>query len=89
MGSLSLFLQFVVSVLCSLLMDRLVAHLGPRGVSFISGAVLVVATAVMTVSDNVVTVAIMAALTGYTLCVLHVLPYTLLCQYHSNKQVSF
>lgn len=88
-GSLGLFLQFVVSVLCSLLMGRWVALLGARVVYISGGALLVLTTAVMSFSDSVITVTVMAALTGYTLCVLHVLPYTLLCQYHSNKQVSY
>lgn len=87
-GSLGLFLQFVVSVLCSMLMERWVALLGARVVYISSGALLVLTTAVMTVSHSVITVIVMVAVTGYTLCVLHVLPYTLLCQYHSNKQVS-
>lgn len=88
-GSLGLFLQFVVSVLCSTLMDHWVALLGARAVYVSGGALLVLATAVMSVSDSVITVTVMAAMTGYTLCILHVLPYTLLCLYHSNKQVGW
>lgn len=88
MASLGLFLQCVVSVLCSVLMDRWVTLLGARVVYISSLALLVFATTVMSVSDSVVTVTVMAAVTGYTLCVLQVLPYTLLCLYHSNRQVS-
>uniref|UniRef100_A0A4W6FJ97 Solute carrier family 45 member 3 n=1 Tax=Lates calcarifer TaxID=8187 RepID=A0A4W6FJ97_LATCA len=40
------------------------------------------------VSDSVMIVIFMVAVTGYTLCVLQVVPYTLMCLYHSNKQVS-
>lgn len=87
-GSLGLFLQFVVSVLCSLIMERWIALLGARVVYISSGVLLVLTTAVMSVSDSVTTVTVMVAMTGYTLCVLQVLPYTLLCQYHLNKQVS-
>lgn len=88
MASMGLFLQNVVSMLCSVLMDFWVALLGAR-VVYISGvALLVFATTVMSVSESVITVTVMAAVTGYTLCVLQVLPYTLLCLYHSNTQVS-
>eukprot|EP00064_Thunnus_orientalis_P011701 superscaffoldBa00001713_g11732 len=88
-ASLGLFLQCVVSVLCSLLMDCWVALLGAR-VVYISGAALLVFTTItMSVSDSVITITVMAAMTGYTLCVLHVLPYTLLCLYHSDRQAFF
>ncbi|XP_041802302.1 solute carrier family 45 member 3 [Chelmon rostratus] len=89
MASMGLFLQNVVSMLCSVLMDFWVALLGAR-VVYISGvALLVFATTVMSVSESVITVTVMAAVTGYTLCVLQVLPYTLLCLYHSNTQAFF
>ncbi|XP_067444716.1 solute carrier family 45 member 3 [Thunnus thynnus] len=88
-ASLGLFLQCVVSVLCSLLMDCWVALLGAR-VVYISGAALLVFTTItMSISDSVITITVMAAMTGYTLCVLHVLPYTLLCLYHSDRQAFF
>ncbi|KAL3977724.1 cytochrome c [Sarotherodon galilaeus] len=89
MASLALFLQCAVSVLCSTLMDRWVALLGAK-VVYISGvALLLLATTVMSVSDSVMMVTVMAAVTGYTLCVLQVLPYTLLCLYHSDRQIFF
>lgn len=88
MASLGLFLQCVVSVLCSLLMDYWVALLGARVVYISGAALLVFTTTIMSVSDSVITITVMAAMTGYTLCVLHVLPYTLLCLYHSDRQVS-
>ena len=89
MASLGLFLQGVVWALCSVLMDRWVALLGAKLV-YISGvALLVFASIIMSVSDSVITITVMVALTGYTLAVLHVLPYTLLCLYHSNPQVRF
>ncbi|XP_040888933.1 solute carrier family 45 member 3 [Toxotes jaculatrix] len=89
MASLGLFLQCMVSVLCSVLMDRWVALLGARVVYISSVALLVFTATVMSVSDSVMTVTVMVAVTGYTLCALHVLPYTLLCLYHSNQQVFF
>lgn len=88
MASLGLFLQCVVSMLCSMLMDRWLALLGARVVYTSSVALLVFATTVMSVSDSVITVTVMAAVTGYTFCVLQVLPYTLLCLYHSDGPVS-
>ncbi|KAM7423318.1 hypothetical protein PAMA_011057 [Pampus argenteus] len=88
-ASLGLFLQSVVSLLCSLVMDCWVALLGPRVVYISGAALLVLATMTMSVSDSVVTITVMAALTGYTICVLHILPYTLLCLYHSDRQVFF
>lgn len=88
MASLALFLQCVVSVLCSMLMNRWVALLGARLVYSSGVVLLLLATTIMSFSDSVIMVTIMAAVTGYTLCVLQVLPYTLLCLYHSDRQVS-
>uniref|UniRef100_A0A3B4FBL9 Solute carrier family 45 member 3 n=1 Tax=Pundamilia nyererei TaxID=303518 RepID=A0A3B4FBL9_9CICH len=88
MASLALFLQCAVSVLCSTLMDRWVALLGAKVVYTSGVALLLLATTVMSVTDSVMMVTVMAAVTGYTLCVLQVLPYTLLCLYHSDRKVS-
>uniref|UniRef100_A0A3Q0T934 Solute carrier family 45 member 3 n=1 Tax=Amphilophus citrinellus TaxID=61819 RepID=A0A3Q0T934_AMPCI len=88
MASLALFLQCVVSVLCSMLINRWVALLGARQVYRSGVVILLLATTIMSVSDSVTMVTVMAAVTGYTLCVLQVLPYTLLCLYHSDRQVS-
>ncbi|CAK6975834.1 solute carrier family 45 member 3 [Scomber scombrus] len=88
-ASLGLFLQCVVSVLCSMLMDCWVALLGARVVYISSMALLVFTTITMSVSDSVITITVMVAITGYTISVLHVLPYTLLCFYHSDKQAFF
>ncbi|XP_066526169.1 solute carrier family 45 member 3 [Hoplias malabaricus] len=89
MASLGLFLQCVASVGFSLLMERMVAWLGARTLYLSSVALLALTTAVMTMSHNVVLVTAMAAATGYTFCTLQVLPYTLTCLYHSDKQVFF
>lgn len=89
MASLGLFLQCVVSLLCSVLMDSWVALLGARVAYSSSAALLVFTTAFMSVSNSVVTVTVMAAVTGYTLSVLQIVPYTLLCLYHSDSQVSY
>ncbi|KAG8007404.1 Solute carrier family 45 member 3 [Nibea albiflora] len=80
-ASLGLFLQCVV--------DFWVALLGARVVYISAVALLVLATIVMSVSESVITVTVMVAVTGYSLCVLQVLPYTLLCLYHSNRQAFF
>lgn len=88
MASLGLFLQCVVSMLCSGITECWVALLGNRMV-FISGAALLLfATIVLIASENVITVIVMVALTGYTVSVVNVIPYTLVCLHHSNRHVS-
>uniref|UniRef100_A0A4W5NTM0 Solute carrier family 45 member 3 n=1 Tax=Hucho hucho TaxID=62062 RepID=A0A4W5NTM0_9TELE len=89
MASVGLFLQCLTSVVCSILMERWIVLLGTRAVYVSSVVLLALATAVMSFSKSVVMVTIMAAATGYTFCVLQVLPYTLLCLYHSDRQVFF
>ncbi|XP_019910838.3 solute carrier family 45 member 3 isoform X2 [Esox lucius] len=89
MASLGLFLQCVTSVICSILMERWIVLLGTRAVYVSSLVLLALSTAVMSFSKSVMIVTVMAAATGYTFCVLQVLPYTLLSLYHSNKQVFF
>ncbi|KAG7477717.1 hypothetical protein MATL_G00072620 [Megalops atlanticus] len=89
MGSLGLFLQCVTSLVFSLLMDRLVARVGMRAIYLSSMVLLALATSVMTVSRSLPLVTLMAAATGYTFCTLQILPYSLTCLYHSNKQVFF
>lgn len=88
MASLGLFLQCVASVGFSLLMERMVACVGARALYLSSVALLALATAVMTVSHNIALVTTMAAATGFTFCTLQVLPYTLTCLYHADKQVN-
>ncbi|XP_067287573.1 solute carrier family 45 member 3 isoform X2 [Pseudorasbora parva] len=87
MASLGLFLQCVTSVIFSLLMERLVLCIGIRKLYMSSVVLLAVSTAIMTVSHNITLVTIMAAATGYTFCILQILPYTLICLYHSNAPV--
>ncbi|XP_031681012.1 solute carrier family 45 member 3-like [Oncorhynchus kisutch] len=89
MASVGLFLQCLTSVVCSILMERWIVLLGTRAVYFSSVVLLALATAVMSFSKSVVMITVMAAATGYTFCVLQVLPYTLLCLYHSDRQVFF
>ncbi|XP_068615600.1 solute carrier family 45 member 3-like [Brachionichthys hirsutus] len=89
MASVGLFLQSVVGVLCSAGMHYWVALLGSR-VVYISGAVVsVLATLIASLTNNVTTVIVMMAVTGYSTCVFHVVSRTLLCLYHSEKQVFF
>lgn len=87
MASLGLFLQCVTSVVFSLLMERMVLCIGIRKLYLSSVVLLAVSTAIMAVSHNITLVTIMAAATGYTFCILQILPYTLICLYHSNAQV--
>ncbi|XP_024282980.1 solute carrier family 45 member 3 [Oncorhynchus tshawytscha] len=89
MASVGLFLQCLTSVVCSILMERWIVLLGTRAVYVSSVVLLALATAVMSFSKSVVMITVMAAATGYTFCVLQVLPYTLLCLYHSDRQVFF
>lgn len=87
MASLGLFLQCVTSVIFSLVMERMVLCIGIRKLYLSSVVLLAMSTAIMTVSHNITLVTIMAAATGYTFCILQILPYTLICLYHSNAQV--
>ncbi|CDQ75936.1 unnamed protein product [Oncorhynchus mykiss] len=89
MASVGLFLQCLTSVVCSILMEHWIVLLGTRAVYVSSVVLLALATAVMSFSKSVVMITVMAAATGYTFCVLQVLPYTLLCLYHSDRQVFF
>ncbi|KAK3536771.1 hypothetical protein QTP86_023013 [Hemibagrus guttatus] len=89
MASLGLFLQCVTSVTFSILMERMVECVGARVLYLSSLGLLAFSTAVMTVSKSVILVTAMAAMTGYTFCTLQILPYTLTCLYHSDKQVFF
>ncbi|KAL0978437.1 hypothetical protein UPYG_G00170370 [Umbra pygmaea] len=89
MASVGLFLQCLTSVFCSTLMERWIVLIGTRAVYVSSVVLLTLSTAVMSVSKSVMVVTVMAAATGYTFCVLQVLPYTLLCLYHGDKQVFF
>ncbi|KAF4093839.1 hypothetical protein AMELA_G00006420 [Ameiurus melas] len=88
-ASLGLFLQCVTSVTFSILMERMVACVGARVLYLSSLALLALSTAIMTISKNVILVNVMAAATGFTFCTLQILPYTLACLYHSDKQVFF
>ncbi|XP_066559259.1 solute carrier family 45 member 3 [Amia ocellicauda] len=89
MGSLGLFLQCATSVLLSLCIETLVRWLGRRAVYLSSVVLLALATLVMSLSRSVVTVTLMAALTGYPFCILQILPYTLTSLYHNDKQTFF
>uniref|UniRef100_A0A3B3SYL7 Solute carrier family 45 member 3 n=1 Tax=Paramormyrops kingsleyae TaxID=1676925 RepID=A0A3B3SYL7_9TELE len=88
MGSLGLFLQGFTAVVSSLMMNRLVAQLGMRTVYLSSVVVLTGATLVMSLSSNIYLVTLMTMVTGFTFCTLEVLPYSLICLYHSNNSQS-
>ncbi|XP_076862470.1 solute carrier family 45 member 3 [Brachyhypopomus gauderio] len=88
-ASLGLFLQCVTAVGFSLLTQRILALVGTRALYMSSVVLLALSTAVMTMSRNVVLVTVMAATTGYTFCMLQIVPYTLTCLYHSDEQVFF
>lgn len=87
MGSLGLFLQCTISLLFSLVMDRLVQRFGTRTVYLASVVAFPVAAGAMCLSRSVAVVTASAALTGFTFSALQILPYTLASLYHREKQV--
>lgn len=87
MGSLGLFLQCAISLLFSLVMDRLVQRFGTRAVYLASVVAFPVAAGTMCLSRSVAVVTASAALTGFTFSALQILPYTLASLYHREKQV--
>ncbi|XP_008266732.2 solute carrier family 45 member 3 [Oryctolagus cuniculus] len=87
MGSLGLFLQCAISLLFSLVMDRLVQRFGTRAVYLASVVAFPVAAGATCLSRSVVVVTASAALTGFTFSALQILPYTLASLYHREKQV--
>lgn len=87
MGSLGLFLQCATSTFFSLVMSRLVCHFGSRWVYLSSMVSFTVSALVISLSKSVVLVTVMAALTGYAYATLQILPYTLTCHYHKEKEV--
>lgn len=87
MGSLGLFLQCAISLLFSLVMDRLVQRFGTRAVYLASVMAFPLAAGATCLSHSVVVVTASAALTGFTFSALQILPYTLASLYHREKQV--
>ncbi|XP_034391217.1 solute carrier family 45 member 3 [Cyclopterus lumpus] len=87
MGSMGLFLQCATSTFFSLVMSRLVRHLGSRWVYTSSMVSFTISALVICLSKSVVLVTIMASLTGYAYATLQTLPYTLTCMYHKEKEV--
>ena len=87
MGSLGLFLQCAISLLFSLVMDRLVQRFGTRAVYLASVVAFPVAAGATCLSRSVAVVTASAALTGVTFSALQILPYTLASLYHREKQV--
>ncbi|XP_037680830.1 solute carrier family 45 member 3 isoform X2 [Choloepus didactylus] len=87
MGSLGLFLQCAISLVFSLVMDRLVQRFGTRTVYLASVVAFPVAASTTCLSRSVTVVTASAALTGFTFSALQILPYTLASLYHREKQV--
>lgn len=88
MGSLGLFLQCATSTFFSLIMSRLVRHFGSRMVYLSSMVSFTFSALVICLSQSMVLVTAMAALTGYAYAMLQTLPYTLTCHYHKEIDVS-
>lgn len=87
MGSLGLFLQCAISLLFSLVMDRLVQRFSTRAVYLASVVAFPVAAGATCLSHSMAVVTASAALTGFTFSALQILPYTLASLYHREKQV--
>ncbi|XP_026571310.1 solute carrier family 45 member 3 [Pseudonaja textilis] len=87
MGSLGLFLQCIISIFFSTIMDRMVKHFGTRTVYLASVALFPLTAFIMCFSQSVVIVTVSAALTGFPFSVLQILPYTLASLYHHEKQI--
>lgn len=86
-GSLGLFLQCVISIFFSTIMDRLVKQFGTRAVYLASVAFFPLVPFVICFSQSILVVTVSAALTGFTFSALQILPYTLASLYHHDKQV--
>ncbi|XP_077190862.1 solute carrier family 45 member 3 [Paroedura picta] len=87
MGSLGLFLQCVISIFFSTIMDRMVKQFGTRMVYLASVAFFPLTAFIMCFSQSIVIVTVSAALTGFPFSVLQILPYTLASLYHHEKQI--
>lgn len=87
MGSLGLFLQCTTSTFFSLLMSRLVCVFGSRLVYLSSMVCFTLSAFIICLSKNVLLVTTMSAMTGFAYATLQTLPYTLICQYHVEKEV--
>uniref|UniRef100_A0A8D0BSE9 Solute carrier family 45 member 3 n=1 Tax=Salvator merianae TaxID=96440 RepID=A0A8D0BSE9_SALMN len=87
MGSLGLFLQCIISIFFSAIMDRMVKQFGTRTVYLASVALFPLTAFIMCFSQSVVIVTVSAALTGFPFSVLQILPYTLASLYHHEKQI--
>ncbi|KAL8179051.1 UNVERIFIED_CONTAM: hypothetical protein K2H54_058947 [Gekko kuhli] len=87
MGSLGLFLQCIISIFFSTIMDRMVKQFGTRMVYLASVAFFPLTAFIMCFSQSVVIVTVSAALTGFPFSVLQILPYTLASLYHHEKQI--
>ncbi|XP_077568189.1 solute carrier family 45 member 3 isoform X1 [Stigmatopora nigra] len=87
MGSLGLFMQCATSTFFSIVMSRMVQCFGSRSVYLSSMVSFTFFALVICLSESVILVTIMAALTGYAYATLQTLPYTLTCHYHKQKKV--
>ncbi|KAJ7331717.1 hypothetical protein JRQ81_013897 [Phrynocephalus forsythii] len=87
MGSLGLFLQCIISIFFSTIMDRMVKQFGSRMVYLASVILFPLTAFIMCFSQSIVIVTVSAALTGFPFSVLQILPYTLASLYHHEKQI--
>ncbi|XP_053574718.1 solute carrier family 45 member 3-like [Bombina bombina] len=87
MGSLGLFLQGATSTFFSVIMNKLTKHFGSRNIYIASMVTFTSSAFVICLSQNIVIVTIMSSLTGFAYATLQTLPYTLICMYHTEKDI--
>lgn len=88
MGSLGLFLQCATATFFSAIINKLAKRFGSRRVYLSSMITFTSSALVICLSQNIVIVTIMSSLTGFAYATLETLPYTLICLYHKEKDVS-
>lgn len=88
-GSQGLFLNSLVSMTFSLLMDRLMSYLSPRTIWTSTLYLLVLATAAMMLTKNVALHYILIGATGTCYAVINALPIALINEYHEDQDLFF
>ncbi|CAG5096746.1 Oidioi.mRNA.OKI2018_I69.XSR.g14759.t1.cds [Oikopleura dioica] len=85
-GSIGLFLQNVVGVICAFYAEDIIKMMGRRNAFVYSCISFSFAAAIIFVSRSVPIVICATSLTGFLLAALQVLPYSLLSQYHKEAK---
>ena len=88
MGSWGLLLHCITSAVYALFVERIVSRFGIKLTYTIGMTSFVLAMFGMVMVQNVVFVNLMAAITGFAYATVTTIPFILVTQYHSNKDVS-